>query len=316
MKPTGEIQSFDLKALKRQLQEIDTNSEKIAADENDYAVFEDINQIGQIHSRQHYRINMAVFGLCLEGSYEISIDSRTFLCRRNSYITLFPNQVVKVVLSPGEDPRDTVKAERSGRGIFICINNSTYEHLIRQMHHLLPLFLYIREHPCAQLSEKDTEWISDYYRQLFREVKDSSNLFRRETGQSIMMALFYKVCNIYGHTLLERPEYRNRGEEIFGEFLRQLSLHYKEHGDVAFYARLLCLTPKYLSTTVKRISGKTAGEWIQSQVIEEAKTLLKTSRLSVKEIAAELGFPSQSFFGKYFRQHTGMTPKTYRNSLL
>ena len=74
----------------------------------------------------------------------------------------------------------------------------------------------------------------------------------------------------------------------------------------------MCITPKYLSSIVKDVSGKNAGEWITEYVILEAKVLLKSSKMDVQGIAYKLNFPNQSFFGKYFKQKTGMTPGQYR----
>ncbi len=67
-----------------------------------------------------------------------------------------------------------------------------------------------------------------------------------------------------------------------------------------FYARRLNITPKYLSTVSKDVSGKTAARWIDEAVILEAKSLLRYSGMSIQEIAYHLNFSTQSFFGKYF----------------
>ncbi len=83
---------------------------------------------------------------------------------------------------------------------------------------------------------------------------------------------------------------------------------------MGFYAAQLNLTPKYLSTLIRQTSGRTASEWIDDYVILEAKNLLKYSTMSVQEIAYSLNFPNQSFFGKYFKNHTGQTPSGYRMS--
>lgn len=74
------------------------------------------------------------------------------------------------------------------------------------------------------------------------------------------------------------------------------------------------VTPKHLSRTVKAQTGYTAVEWIERFVILEAKVLLKSSNLNIQQIADELNFPSQSFFGKYFKKFTGMSPKEFRNA--
>ena len=69
---------------------------------------------------------------------------------------------------------------------------------------------------------------------------------------------------------------------------------------------------KYLSSVVKEVSGKTAARWIDESVILEAKALLKYSGMSIQEIAYHLNFSTQSFFGKYFKQHTGTSPSRYK----
>ena len=81
---------------------------------------------------------------------------------------------------------------------------------------------------------------------------------------------------------------------------------------MGFYARQLCITPKYLTTLIKRISGLSVSEWIDNYVILEAKTLLKYSTMSIQEIAYYLNFPNQSFFGSYFKRNTGMSPSQYK----
>ena len=127
-----------------------------------------------------------------------------------------------------------------------------------------------------------------------------------------LLALFYEIYNIYqGHVIQERIP-KSRKEDLFERFIRAISESYKEERSVSYYADKMFLTAKHLSTVVKEISGKTAGEWIDSLVVLEAKALLKSSELSIQEIADELHFANQSFFGKYFKHHTGMSPKEYR----
>ena len=81
-----------------------------------------------------------------------------------------------------------------------------------------------------------------------------------------------------------------------------------------FYAEKLSITPKYMSTVIKQTSGKTAGDWIDDHVLLEAKALLKSTNMTILQISDELNFPSQSFFGKYFKRLTGVSPKEYRRA--
>ena len=83
---------------------------------------------------------------------------------------------------------------------------------------------------------------------------------------------------------------------------------------MSWYAQQLSISPKYLSLVVKRISGRTALEWIENYVTMELRVVLKNSTKSIKEIAEDMNFPNQSFLGKYFKEHVGMTPSKYRKS--
>ena len=76
----------------------------------------------------------------------------------------------------------------------------------------------------------------------------------------------------------------------------------------------MCITPKYLSEMVKAVSRRTPNEWIDNYVVMELRSLLKNTTKTVKEIAADMNFPNQSFLGKYFKEHVGLSPVSYRKS--
>lgn len=95
-------------------------------------------------------------------------------------------------------------------------------------------------------------------------------------------------------------------------FLNLVQQHFKQERFLEFYSSKLGITPKHLSRTVKNQTGVTAVDWIIRYVILEAKVMLRSSGLSVNEIATHLNFASQSFFGKYFKRYTGMSPLEFR----
>ena len=75
------------------------------------------------------------------------------------------------------------------------------------------------------------------------------------------------------------------------------------------------LSPQHLSTTIKKTTGKTLTDIISTFVINDAKGKLRSSELTIQEIAFSLNFPDISFFGKYFKRYTGMSPKQFRQQL-
>ena len=103
-----------------------------------------------------------------------------------------------------------------------------------------------------------------------------------------------------------------RYNEYFGRFLQLLSENFKKERQVKFYADKLCITPKYLTTIVRELSGKSVSKWIHGIVIREACYKLIHGVESVQQISYELNFPNQSFFGKYFKSYVGCSPSEYR----
>jgi AraC family transcriptional activator of pobA len=105
-----------------------------------------------------------------------------------------------------------------------------------------------------------------------------------------------------------------RKEELTSDFLKLVSENFKRERSVRYYADTLFVTSRYLSKVVKKVAGKTCGELIDIAVIKEAKLLLSLRGMNVAQVAETLRFSDQSFFGKYFKKHTGTSPSEFRHS--
>ena len=103
----------------------------------------------------------------------------------------------------------------------------------------------------------------------------------------------------------------SRGASSVKRLVQYIIKHYTKERSVAFYADLLHISPQHLSTTVNKITGKTVTDIIAKLVITDAEAKLKSTDLTIQEIAYSLNFPDISFFGKYFKRYTGMSPKQY-----
>lgn len=104
----------------------------------------------------------------------------------------------------------------------------------------------------------------------------------------------------------------SRYEYLFTCFMDLVSTHLDKERSINFYASQMCISPKYLSTIVKQVSGKTPTEYIKEKMIDEIKYRLCCTQASIKEIAYGLNFSNLSFFGKYFKADTGYSPSSYR----
>lgn len=126
-----------------------------------------------------------------------------------------------------------------------------------------------------------------------------------------LVAFFFRKGHLY-YEKLNAPNYTSQGR-ITDKFLSLVQQNFKEQRFLEFYSDKLSITPKHLSRTIKQHTGSTAVEWIERYVILEAKVMLKSSSMTIQQIADELHFPSQSFFGKYFKKNVGVSPKEFRN---
>lgn len=128
---------------------------------------------------------------------------------------------------------------------------------------------------------------------------------------SFIEILYDLLLNFNNREHFELPK-RDSKSEMTTKFLNLLSLHFKKERLVIFYAGKLFITPRHLSQVVKSVTGKTAGELIDEIVIGEAKILLNNYSHNISSVAETLNFANASFFGKYFKKNTGISPSVYR----
>lgn len=151
----------------------------------------------------------------------------------------------------------------------------------------------------------------DFYSHINSIFKDSENPYAYQAMVLAISSFFMeKGYRCYTH-LMEAYPYGN--SRILDRFMSLVQHNFKKERFLEFYADQLQITPKHLSRTIKALTGSTAVEWIERYVVLEAKVLLKSTNLNIQQIADELNFHSQSFFGKYFKKKVGMSPKDFRN---
>ncbi len=262
-------------------------------------IFKSVSEI--FPSGHPLRVDLAMLVLCLGGKTRTTVNLKEFELTTNTVLIAMPDQVLQ-------------QLERSDdfSGIFIGVSRKLINDVIPFMENMLPTFLFIQEHPLTPLNKKEVSLIEKYYSFLSDRVGDKSNRYHKQLTFHLLSSLFYDVFNIVFAHHEKEEVIKNRQESILEQFLTLVHTHFLEHRNVAFYAKQMGFTSKYISQTIKTISGKTAGEWIDLYVILEAKVRLRSTNISIQEVSDELNFPNQSFFGKYFKQHTGYSPKDYR----
>ena len=250
------------------------------------------------------RIDAFIIGVGTEGETSVSFNLHEFKLKKDSIFIFTPKNVLQV------NSQQYFKAD------VIAISPDFMRRINIDIKNMMPLFLKFVENPALTLTPEESRSMRGMIAQIERETRGPETHFSFDIVSGLIAATIYKVGDIMYHYLAEHPEGQNnshnRAEEYFKQFTHLLGEHFREERSVGFYARQLCITPKYLTTLIKRISGQSVSEWIDNYVIIEAKTLLKYSHMSIQEIAYYLNFPNQSFFGSYFKRNTGMSPSQYK----
>lgn len=250
------------------------------------------------------RLNALIIGVGTEGETSLTSNLQEFRLKKDSLFIFSPKHILQV------------QSNNRFKAHLIVIAPDFLKRINIDTKRMMPLFLQFGSLPSMELTHAESQSLRSFISMVEQELKGSETDFSSEIIGGLIAATIYKVGDILTHYLTEHPEVdspiHNRAEEYFRQFTELLGEHYKHERSVGFYARQLCITPKYLTTLIKRISGKSVSEWIDNYVILEAKTLLKYSNMSVQEIAYYLNFPNQSFFGSYFKRNAGMSPSQYK----
>jgi len=268
--------------------------------DNDMMLFNEVSQLPiPIEPR---RMGCKLFALCTQGKARYSVDTVEYTVYANDMMIISEGQIT-----------DDVMLSRDFNGMGIIVSDDFFNEIVKDVHELSTLFLFTRANPVCHLTQQECDNIVDYFRMLKQKTDDLKHHFRRETVRSLLTTMIYDLSNIIFRMQNTVDRRQTRGEAIFTQFLQLVELNFRHERRVSWYAKQLCISPKYLSEIIKQVSRRTPNDWIDNFVTLEIRVLLRNSTKSIKEIAQELNFPNQSFFGKFFKEHVGLSPSQYRN---
>lgn len=173
----------------------------------------------------------------------------------------------------------------------------------------IPTDLYGRHETVLALNDEEWKRSDSFFSLLWDSMLCTP--FRSEVAQHLVLALLNDLKYIH-QKQTSITSHLSRQDEILRHFITLISEHARQERTISFYADKLFLTPHYLSTVIRDASGQTVMQWINQAVIQEAKVLLKHSDLLIFQISDQLNFPNPSFFSKFFKRMTGLTPAEYQ----
>lgn len=249
------------------------------------------------HVGQPYRTKEMRILRGLRGSARMSVNLMEYTIKEHTIGLIPPNALLQIVDISGDYDIQALAADSN----FI----PTQQHSILTDWHTQQAFF---------LDNHVEEW--QRTGAYFSLIWDAVHLhpYRREAVRHLVTSLFYHFHYLQADNRRDEQLRPSRQEELFRRFITLVNEHCKTQRTTTFYADRLCLSPRYLSTVIRDVSGRTVVEWVNQAVILEAKVLLKHSDLLTYQIADELHFPNPSFFSKFFKRMTGMTPQEYQRT--
>jgi AraC-like DNA-binding protein len=248
-----------------------------------------------------FKINMLAIVICTKGYMKGSINLKPYVSQAPCITVLHIGQILQYE-----------HASEDFSGFFIIMSEQFANNLMTNVQERLSLTHAFAHNPYLPLRKEELESMLDYYDLLKRTRRIEDLSVRREMVKHLTLAFYYALT--YQSHILPGEVQQSKQSVLLERFMNLVWENFREQRDVGFYAEKLCLTPKYLSKIIKDNTGSSASEWIDSHVALEAKALLKSTNMTIQQISDELNFPSQSFFGKYFKRVTGMSPKSYREN--
>ena len=282
------------------LQSITENKDiQIVYSDKDVVIFDTIQQLAEI-SVAHLELN--AIAICTKGKIQGLLNGQTLeLCGNQVGIIPSGSLVTNIMVSPDYEIK------------VLCINNGVLHDFLREKMILWDEMMYVRRFHIITMEEKDMAFYMHFYEMLEMCLQSPNDFpFRSDVIQALLRSGMLALCGALKKQLYHAEEPVLSSNGYFHRFLDILHREQVKHQTVEWYAEQLCISPKYLSVICKKYSDKTANQWITENVMEDIRYYLRQTDLSIKQISDKLGFSTPSFFGKFVKDHFGVTPMRFR----
>ena len=171
--------------------------------------------------------------------------------------------------------------------------------------------------PVVSLRDAQADLFKTQFSALAMKMKDArtNRFYAEDILRHLFSAVIFEIGALYQSDTNPYVVSSSRKEYVVHQFLKLVMQKFKEEKSVQAYADMLNITPKYLTTATRGLTGKTAGDLIDEVLIVEAKVLLNESGMPIARIAESLNFSDQFVFSKFFKKHCGQNPSSYRRSV-
>ena len=286
--------------------------QKVNYTDGDVIVFEQFGDFLQLPDNsgkwtmqeQFTDMNMVVLLICYQGTVQLRLNGRDYEFTAGQGLALLPTAVIeRVMVSPDVHIRG------------FCFAVTAMESMLHTYRQTWEDALSLNENPQVSLSEGQMQVTEHLYQIVRLEQQMTDNRHYRSMIRSLTQSLLYMLADAISRSPNDTETTISSKEQLFKRFVQLIWASGGKERAVSYYANQLCITPKYLSVIVRESCGKTPMQIIHSYAANMIAQMLRATDLSIKEIARELNFGNESFFGRYVKQHLGCPPREYRERM-
>lgn len=243
------------------------------------------------------------FGVICNGTAKVVINGKAFELRPNSLFLLREKSKIS-----------SFRCTKACSGYFVNFSTQFFESMKLDTSDMLSTDVIFSVKPCLEAQADEVASLHDIATTVRSIAGRERLLYGSKIMTSLLSSFVYTVASIINKSITDSEGYasESRADELMHQFISELSAACERERSVEYYAKQLGITPKYLSLICKKKVGKNASKVIDAAVVNKAKELLAHSGMSIQEVSERLNFVSQSFFGKYFKQRTGVSPSRYK----
>ena len=248
---------------------------------------------------QPYRLQEGRIAIITNGRARVLINLIEYIFRPNYISLIAPGSIIQIIETSQDFDAHMMAIEHN----FLPVSGKEefFAHFLQRKKNLL-----------LPLTTTEQVQIENFITVMWDVLQEP--VFRKEVIQHLLAGLLYNIEYIAKKKGQSESSPLTHQNDIFQRFISLVNTYSKTERNVSFYADKLCLTPRYLNTVIRQASQQTVMDWINQSIILEAKVLLKHSNRLVYQISDELNFPNPSFFSKFFKRMTGMTPQEYQKN--
>ena len=290
LEKAGNIKTADLSLLEI-LKQINIVPGKIG-------VFESIEELDL---SGYFDLQGIILILIENGSCSLEVNMAMYELRKGGVFVAFPGQIIHLL-----------QISKDFKPLCIACSIDMMNDLTSQVKDSLQLIQLVKQSPYQQKEKEEFEQLKKSFRHLQEKIEiTKNNQHRYQIIKNLVLSIAFECFDfLIGKSLVHQGG--NRKKSLFNAFLRNVEEHHRKEHSVKYYADELFVTSKYLSTVINEMSDKTPKQWIDEYIALDAKVLLQSTEKDIQEISDELNFPDISFFGKFFKRMTGMSPKAFR----